>query len=221
VRRVGSSPPPWLSIIYSRKKETGMKATGWFCLAVTLLGLSACQRSQEATLPTIASNPQVTSNSTVNKSSAPKHTGEGRVYSKENGFSIIPPKNWNKVANSNGGSFMAFVGPNNANFNVRDGRDDGTPTEQIGASVKAVYPSQFKQWKLADEGFITIDGKKSYYISSQFVAPSGQQGPIQMIQYFIRGNNQKVYVLSFGVSITRFDELKKLFNETATTAQTD
>jgi hypothetical protein len=204
-----------------------MKAIACFSLVATILmGVASCQKPGEGTTPNKAQTPETNGATQDTKGSEPKHTGEGRVYKKTNGFSIIPPKGWVTVDAPGSNAFLFYTGPNvdglSPNFNVRSVPDDGTPVEKMGASVKAGYASKFKQWKLADEGFMTIDGKKAYFISFQCPQRVGDREMlIQTRQYAMRGNNKKLYILTFTTVPKRFDELKKSFDEAAQTVQTD
>jgi len=204
-----------------------MKAMVRFFLVMTILmGLASCKKPDQATTPNGALTPNTNGEAPESKYSAPKHTGEGRAYDKGNGFSIMPPKGWVTVDAPGSNAFLFYQGPKvdgvPPNFNVRSVRDDGTPVERMGAPLKEGYGSHFKQWKLADEGFVTINGKKAYFISSQYVEQRGDAiFPIQNIQYCIRGNNKKLYILTFTTTPKHFDKLKKTFDDAAQTVQTD
>jgi hypothetical protein len=204
-----------------------MKAIIRFSLAVTILAVvSSCQKSGERTSPTKEPTSKTSEKNQESKNSAPKHTGKGRVYKKKYGFSIVPPKGWAKTDHPEGGAFLVYEGPKvdglPPNLDVRSVPDNGTPIEKWGAPLKRLYASKFEKWKLADEGFMTIDGKRAYFISSRYLRQEGNQKiPIQQIQYCVPGNNKKLYILTFTTIPKHFDELRKAFDKATQSVQTD
>lgn len=138
----------------------------------------------------------------------------------DKGFSIAPPAGWEK-GNSGQSAFMIYLDqPKNnfrANFNVNVSDDDGTPVSKIGSLVKPMFAKQFQKWQLMGEGATSLSGHEAYWISSRF---SMQGYDIQNLQYYIRGNNKKFYVLTFTSLFSNYKSYEMMFRQTAMTVQT-
>ncbi len=104
------------------------------------------------------------------------------------------------------------------NVNVNANRDDGTNVEDMSALLRPLLRKAFTDYKFEDEGFVTIDGKKVYYLSS-----SCRQGSwrIRNLQYCISGDNGKVYVAAFTASVDAFAAARPIFEMAAETMATD
>ena len=154
------------------------------------------------------------------------HSGEGRIYNKDAGFSIVPPKGWEEGKASND-AFLVFQGPKTEGFgttlNVRFVRfDEPEQLEAVAAGVKAALAKQFKEYKCIDESPVTIDGKKAYSICHQcLIQAKDQDVDTKMLQYLIIGNNKRLYILTFGSAANAFDPLRKTFELSALTSRTD
>jgi hypothetical protein len=154
------------------------------------------------------------------------HSGEGRVYNKEAGFSFVPPKGWEE-GKASGDAFLVFQGPKADGFgttlNIRFVKyDESAQLEVIVAAVKAALAKQFKEYQCIDESPVTIDGKKAYCICHQcLIQGKDQIVDTKMLQYLIVGNNNRLYILSFGAAATAFDPLRKTFEQSGLTSRTD
>jgi hypothetical protein len=122
------------------------------------------------------------------------------------------------------GSFMFYAGPVEdafaVNLNVNAVQDDGTPIESTGPGLKKAYAGAVTAYKAVDEGFVTIDGKKSYWLSSKFTTGSNNVH-VQNLQYLIVGGNHKAYTITFTALESNFAKYRPLFESTAMTAVTD
>ena len=150
----------------------------------------------------------------------PHHAGAGRVFD-EKGFSIEPPEGYSNIGRS-AFHVMNFVGPSDdgfpANFNVNIQRDDGTDLAQAGRKT-----AQFMAWLLKDyfrieDGFALIDGRKAYFCSGTF---RWENTRCRNLQYFIRGKNGNIYIITFASDERTFPLHRSIFERAALTARTD
>ncbi len=152
---------------------------------------------------------------------AAKHKGKGRVHDEKHGFSIVPPAGWVSRGEFMG-NFMTFTGPQEegfaVNFNVNARVHDRSPIEQFPAQIKPAYRKMLTDLVVADERFVTIDKKKCYCISSKFTMGTSR---LQNLQYFLVGDNNKLYVMTFTAPADAFAKYRPLFERTALTARTD
>lgn len=136
------------------------------------------------------------------------------------GFSIVPPAGW-EPGEARDKTFMVYLDkPKDkfrANFNVNVNPDDGTPMEKIGSLVKPMFAKQFQKWQPLEEGKITISGESCYYLSSRF---NMQGNDIQNLQYYIRGKNKRMYVLTFTAKASNYKSYEPIFKQAAATIQT-
>jgi hypothetical protein len=105
--------------------------------------------------------------------------------------------------------------------NVHTAPVQSASLEKIAASLKEAYPSQFMEWKLTDDGFVNIDGKKSYYLSCQYVEQTEDEKlRVQSIQYVVLGT-KKTFILTFATIPKDFGHWKNTFEDAALSVQTD
>jgi len=151
----------------------------------------------------------------------PRHQEPGRTYDPRNGFSIVPPPTYAGTAPGTSG-FLAFLGSRDwgytATFTVASRPDDGTAVERIGEAVKNDLSRTQKNYALVREGFVTIDGRKAYTINAQFTQGAYN---VQRVQYYLRGNNNRLYVMSFTSHARSFAQHRQAFEAAAITAATD
>lgn len=144
------------------------------------------------------------------------HLSAGRVYDPQEGFSIIPPEGYH--ATESPYHFMSFLGPGEdgftANFNVTAQKDDGTPIEQAAPKVKHVLPMLLRKYAIVEEGFTTLAGRKVYFASGRF---TWQGVGVQNLQYFIKGGNGRVYILTFASRQETFPRYRTQFEQSAST----
>ncbi|MGV3522850.1 MAG: hypothetical protein ACO1RX_01425 [Candidatus Sericytochromatia bacterium] len=150
-------------------------------------------------------------------------TAEKRFTSIENGFSIIPPAGWEAKA-PDGETFLIYIDPNATDFatnlNVNVNADEPFAIEELPEAIKQMFAEQtdsFEQWEAAYDGFSTVAGQKSYYISSRF---SMKGLDIQNLQYYIRGQNNRFYVVTFTALQSEFARYEPLFKAAVRTIQT-
>ena len=153
-----------------------------------------------------------------------KGPGEGRIHDKAAGFSIVLPKGW-EIIKSKGTAFMTATGPTEAglpsNLLVRIIKHEGEPIENIAKEVKA-STQQVQGRKFLDEALLTIDGKKAWAICNHnTIQTTGKVVETIGLQYFIIGNNNKVYLLSFATAPAAFAALRPALEQSALTARTD
>lgn len=149
--------------------------------------------------------------------------GGGRVNHADSGFSIVPPAGWTAAAPAKDGSIMAyFAAPKDnfkTNFNVRVQKDPGAPMTGIGPALKPMFAKQLKQynWKFVKDGYRKVGGVyESYFMSSLM---SMQKVDIQNLQYYVRGKNGKVYIVTFTAKKNAFASYEAMFNKTLDTMQ--
>lgn len=147
-------------------------------------------------------------------------TAEKRVTHTEHGFSIIPPAGWQAKAPEED-TFLIYIDPKATDFatnlNVNVNADEPFEIEELPPAIKQMFAEQFEQWESAYDGFATVAGQKSYYISSRF---SMEGLEIQNLQYYIRGQNKRFYVLTFTALQSEFARYEPLFKAAVATIQT-
>src|SRR5262245_25334416 len=146
-----------------------------------------------------------------------RHQGEGRVYEKKISASIVPPKTWEQGKNVSG-AYLIFRGPvddRSPNFNISTFSHQGAPTTTVGPAMKNVHAKGIPDWKVVDEGFLVIDGKKSYFFSGKFTRDEGdRKRDMQSISFYVPGAGRG-YVLSFLTDAEKFEGLKPAIEEMA------
>jgi hypothetical protein len=159
----------------------------------------------------------------VTLAAAVKHTDPGRDYSQSNGFSFVPPEGWNKAATPPAGTFVLYTDPNvqggfTTNLNVVVQPDDGADLVKALPEIKKALGAIFKDYKAVDEGKATINGRAAIYLSSKFTLG---EIPAQNLQYYLRGANKKLYVVTFTTRAADFAKGRPVFAKCAQTALTD
>jgi hypothetical protein len=154
---------------------------------------------------------------------APKHTDPGRDYSKEIGFSFVPPEGWTKESAPPAGVFVLYSAPKEpgaaaANMNVNAQPGGEGDIDQALPEMKKALATVLKDYKAVDEGKITINGRQAIYLSGKFTA-GGMT--IQNLQFGILGANKKVYTMTFTTLETEFAKYRPTFEKCAKTAVTD
>jgi len=144
-----------------------------------------------------------------------RHQGEGRVYEKKISASIVPPKGWEQGKNVSG-AYLIFRGPADDRFpnvNVSSFNNPGAPITTVGPAMKNVHAKGIPEWKPVDEGYVTVDGKKSYYFSGKYTRDLGdRKEEMQTISYYVPGNGRG-YVISFLTNAEKFEGLKPTIEE--------
>ena len=155
--------------------------------------------------------------------SKPKPVRATRVHDSQNGFSFVPPAGWTSGGHHDG-AFMTYTGPtegsSTVNFNVVRGPHDGSSIEQCPRQVIPGYRKMFAGWELAGDGFVEIDGKKSYFIISSRSISGAHR--VQSLQYFLIGRDGKtVYAMTFSAPAESFTRHRTVFEAAAMTARLD
>lgn len=113
------------------------------------------------------------------------------------GFSLIPPAGWNRSTAKKSKYIMVYKAkPKNKfsiNLNVSANPDKGVVIKSIGPVLKKQFAKQFKKWKLGEEGYMTVDGQKAYYLSSKF-SMSGFD--IQNLQLLVKNPKRKLFYIA-------------------------
>jgi hypothetical protein len=145
----------------------------------------------------------------------------GRVSVADEGFSIVPPAGWT-AAPKIAPAFLVYTMPAQvgftANFNVVAQPDDGESLDALPAQMKAHMPKFLQSWKLVDEGFVEINGRRAYRVCSQHKM---QGVHLKLLQYMLKGDNSKTYTISFTAPVDRFDLVKGIFEQSAGTILLD
>ena len=150
-----------------------------------------------------------------------KHTGTGRVYNSEYGFSMVPPAGWTE-SDALPGVFMLHFGPQEGEFrvnlNVTVTKDDGTPVENYPAAMKPAYAKAVVDYEFVEDGFVEFDGRKWYRISSKF--RTGQH-TVQNLQFIAPSSNGKVYSITFTATAETFEKHRDTFDRSGITGRMD
>jgi hypothetical protein len=137
-----------------------------------------------------------------------KHQGAGRIYEKEPGFSIVPPKGWTRIKNADA-AFMTIKDPKSEVnvFNARSIKYDKAPVEDIGPAVRTALGKMWTEWKFIDESYPTLDGKKCYMLISQMPKTiKDQKVELQSMQYLIPTNRGIAFVVTFTTKASAFEQ---------------
>ncbi len=100
-----------------------------------------------------------------------------------------------------------YLGPTHrgfrANVNLTVEKDSGESFDEISRQSQEAL-MQLLSAKNAEEGRIQIDGKETLYLSSNY-----RMGPLSLknAQFFVRGGNGKIYILTFTTAAEAFDTL--------------
>lgn len=140
----------------------------------------------------------------------------GRARNAHAGFSFLPPAGWEASTQYPDPKVrLLYLGPTQrgfrANVNLIVEKDSGESFEDISQQAKEAYTLMLSA-KVAEEGQIQIDGKDTLYMSSDY--RMGQLS-IKNAQFFIRGGNGKVYILTFTATADAFDSLGPAIAESA------
>ena len=128
-----------------------------------------------------------------------KFSREKRRVQAKKGFSIIPPTGWKKSSLKKSKYILVYkAAPRNrfaVNLNVSANPDGGIVIKSVGPALKKQFSKQFDKWKLGEDGHMTINGHKAYYISSKF---SMKGYRIQNLQFLLKNKKKKVfYIVTF------------------------
>jgi hypothetical protein len=132
----------------------------------------------------------------------------GRAPGAHAGFSFLPPAGWEASTQYPDPKVrLLYLGPTQrgfrANVNLIVEKDSGESFEDISQQAKEAYTLMLSA-KVAEEGRIQIDGKETLYMSSDY-----RMGPlaIRNEQFFVRGGDGKVYILTFTTTADAFGSL--------------
>ena len=83
-------------------------------------------------------------------------------------------------------------------------KDDGAAFDDFSKQVKAIFPKMFSSWSVQEESPIEINGKKTYYLSATYRMGAYT---LQGAQFYIRGGNGKIYVVTYTTASSAFERL--------------
>ncbi|PKL79620.1 MAG: hypothetical protein CVV27_01575 [Candidatus Melainabacteria bacterium HGW-Melainabacteria-1] len=133
------------------------------------------------------------------------------------GFSIVPPDGWEK-GDADGNTFMVYLdAPKDnfrANFNVNSSKDDGVPIDKLAELLKPAMAKQFEGYQAVEDGKTELNGAEAYFLSGRFKT---QGHDIQNLQYYIRGKQNRFYVLTFTAPAASYASYEPIFKEAAET----
>lgn len=148
-----------------------------------------------------------------------RHKEPGRVYDAKHKFSIIPPKDWVSRGEFMG-CFMLFTGPQEEggaiNFVVNLQPETNSASEALSVS-KQTLPRALNNYEVIDEGFLTIDGCDSFFLSGTFDMPAGR---LQNLQYQIM-TGKKSYTITFTAPRSVFAKYRPIFEKSGLSARID
>jgi len=146
-----------------------------------------------------------------------RHKEPGRDYNVENQFSVVPPSGWTQ-AKAVMGTFMMYTAPPDAgftpNFNVNVNEETTVP-EQVMPGLKKTLGELLDKYQPADEGFLTIDGKKALFLSGKFEMGKNKLQNLQCQIY----TGTHVYTLTFTCTQDTFAKYRPIFEKAALTAR--
>jgi hypothetical protein len=144
--------------------------------------------------------------------------GSGRAPGAYAGFSFLPPAGWEVSTEYPDPKVrLLYLGPTQrgfrANVNLIVEQDGGESFEEISQQAKEAYTLMLSA-KVSEEGRIQIDGKDTLYMSSDY-----RMGPLQIrnAQFFVRGGNGKVYILTYTATADVFESLGPAIAQSAKT----
>lgn len=151
----------------------------------------------------------------------------GRIKDKATGASIVPPPGWQLSSiivqrfPTPGKPVMTLIGPEKdgyrANLNIHYlPQDPGHPLASLGDYIRTKVSKQIPGWKEGDKGALKLGNKDAYAYSSGFPM---DKITVRNIQYFVRGNQKKMYILTFTGLEKDYGALKPLFLKYAQTFQ--
>jgi hypothetical protein len=131
-----------------------------------------------------------------------------RAPNAHSGFSFLPPAGWEvSTEYPDPRVRLMYLGPTHrgfrANVNLTVEKDNGESFDEISRQSKEAL-TMLLSAKNAEEGRIQIDGKETLYMSSNY-----RMGPVSLknAQFFVRGGNGKIYILTFTTTADAFDTL--------------
>ncbi len=144
-----------------------------------------------------------------------------RVHDDRSGFSIIPPEGYVSTGATRQ-HFLNYLGPSETgftvNFNVCVRSDDGTEMQRAGAKASRVMSLLLRDYKLVEHQLSNIGGHASYCSSGTFTWSAKR---CRNLQYFIRGGNGRLYVITFASLEESFDRHRSTFEAAAQSIQID
>jgi len=141
-----------------------------------------------------------------------------RVSFPDQGFSIIPPKDWTPAGKTKG-LFMTYHDPRPAPFQINMNAGvivhDAASAKDVALKTRKTLASLLDDYKLLDQGPVTIAGRTAHFIVARFTAGDLK---IQNIQLLIPSPDAShLYVVTFTALAPDFPNLKPLFLQTAHT----
>lgn len=149
----------------------------------------------------------------------PRHLEDGRVYDRKHDFSLVPPPSYASTGPAPH-HFMNYLGPGEdgltVNFHVNVVGDDGTPIANAAPKSQRVLRWLLQDYSCIEQGLTTIDGKDTYVCSGRFIWEGKN---CRNLQYFIRGGNGRIYVLTFASLSSTYHIHLETFRRIAQTAR--
>jgi hypothetical protein len=120
-----------------------------------------------------------------------------------------------------GKPIMTLIGPEKdgyrANLNMHYlPQDPGHPLASLGDYIRTKLSKNIPGWKEGDKGALKLGNKDAYAYSSGFTM--GKM-TVRNVQYFVRGNQKRMYILTFTGLEKDYAALKPLFLKYAQTLQ--
>ncbi len=120
-----------------------------------------------------------------------------------------------------GKPLMTLIGPEKdgyrANLNIHYlPQDPGHPLPSLGEYIRTKVSKKIPGWKEGDKGALKLGNKEAYAYSSGFPM---DKITVRNVQYFVRGNQKKMYILTFTGLEKDYVALKPLFLKYAQTFQ--
>ncbi len=151
----------------------------------------------------------------------PSHEGPGRVHFAAEGFSFVPPPDWTPMPNF-GKNFVTYGrAPENGfavNVNANASPGQGITLEAAPKEIKAAMPKMIPGWRAGEDGFVLINGRRTYTLTSMFQM---NQVELKTLQYMLIGDKKMVYTVTFTTPADRYDRHKGEFEACAASILVD
>jgi hypothetical protein len=143
----------------------------------------------------------------------------GRVGADRHSFSMIPPEGFSQ-AKAGPFHFMSFLGPPGngftPNINVTARGDGGLEFDDALPRIQKALVWLLKDYQTVEERVAMLDGRRCYRISGTF---DWKGVEVRNLQYFIPGDDDNVFVVTYAAEVARYDEMLAGFEASALTVR--
>ncbi len=145
----------------------------------------------------------------------PFQLAQARVNDQQQGYSIAPPEGWKKNTAS-GQELLVYTHTDeegeNAGHMSLTATQDSTAINTLGPLIKAAFDKQGVEWELQDDGLMKVTGQDAYFINGLFNINNTE---LQVVQYYIQGKPGQIYILTFTVRASAFEDYQEAIEASA------